>query len=494
MKKYLLQFILSCIVVSGITQEKVAAIDPGKNFSTEDHSIGYYNPFENKFRITLQNGNVFTRFLYDSNFNLADSFSFKSKAISFNYRQNDKYYFLTNIILEGGNYEIYTNGEKIFFREPDFKERKDKIAYEHTIKQTEDDERLLAVFPGRNEIKILSASFDKDKLFLYSWSPSGNIVKSGFDLPESNITDAKQKKEIPKEARIKFRNYLTNLSVQPLKQTTPFGRSGATLYYSNDVVYILLPTPYNLGVYLIRLDLHSNEFKGTNYFVNTLKDNAADNVNFHKSATGILYDTVLIIKNASDRVYEYYFYTINTGKQVKKYSSVSYELKDLIHSEMKQKGSWGSANEEKDIDNYKRFVRKGGTGMIFAASVSADSITITNLALQATTGIEGAILDFAVRMPLAMSGIPSYATALIPSLGISRNKIIYAHSRFSIKDWSLSKSTGVTTILDELLDERNAETISGSSSFFIRKDETWFLGYYSGKSKKIEVYKYDGNK
>ena len=114
MKKYFLQFILSCIVVPGIAQQKIAVIDPGKNFSKDDHAICYYNGYENKFRVTLQNDNVFTRLLYDSNFNLTDSFSFISKVISFNNQQTRRYHFLTEIVLPTGDYEVYANKENIF--------------------------------------------------------------------------------------------------------------------------------------------------------------------------------------------------------------------------------------------------------------------------------------------------------------------------------------------------------------------------------------------
>ena len=493
MKRYLLPFIFYFAVVPAVAQEKIATIDPGNGFYSGDQSAGYYDKYRNEYRINLQNGSYLTRLLYDINFNLADSFSYLANDISFNYTQEKRLYFLTNISPEGENLEVYANQYKVIFVKPDFKEKKDRRIYEHIVKQTEEDERLLAVFPAGKQVKILSVSFNKDKLFIYSWQAGGNITKVDFDLPESNITDPKQKKDIPKTARIKFQDQLGRLSVKPLKQTTLTGYAYKALYYSDDAAYILLHSPYNLGVYLMEFDLVNNRFKGTNYFVNTLKENASDNINLHKNATGILYDSLLIIKNASDRIYEYYFYNIKTGNLLKKHSSSPGELKNLIHSDMKQKGSWASANEEKDIDNYKAFLRKAGRGSIFTAAVSSDSLTITNMAIQQTTGIEGALLGVFVPMPLNMLGIPFYVTAMLPPLGLYRNKIIYAHSRFSVKDLSLSKSTLVTTVLDKLLDNRNAEIISRTSSFLINRDGAYFLGVYSKDSKKIEVYKYDGS-
>ena len=493
MKKSLLQFIFYFAVVSAVAQQKIATIDPGNGFSSQDPATGYYDKYRNQYRINLQNGSYLTRLLYDINFNLADSFSYKVNDISFNYNQDKRLYFLTSISFEDESCEVYANQYKVVFVRSDFAGKKDSRIYEHTIKQTEGDERLLAVFPAGKQIKILSVSLDKDKLFVYSWQAGGNTTKTDFDLPESNITDAKQKKEIPKIARIKFRDQLGRLSVKSLRETTLMGYPYRTLYYSDDAAYILLHSPYNLGVYLMEFDLVNNQFKGTNYFVNTLKDNASDNINLHKNATGILFDSLLIIRNASDRVYEYYFYNIKTGNILKKYSSSPGDLKELIHSEIKQKGSWASGHEEKEIDSYKAFLRKAAAGDIFTAAVSPDSLTITNLAIQQTTGIEGTLLDVFVPMRLNMLGVPSYVTSMLPPLGVYRNKIIYAHSRFSVKDLSLSKSTTVTTVLDRLLDDRNAEIISRASSFVIRKDDAWFLGVYSKDSKKIEVYKYDGN-
>ncbi|HKB43559.1 MAG TPA: hypothetical protein VKC90_04190 [Chitinophagaceae bacterium] len=491
MRKFFIQLALQCIVLSAISQKKIAALNVDKNFQIEDYAKAYYNKYKNSFGIVLQNGNNFTRLMYDGNFNLTDSFSFNANTITFNYNQSNRLKFLTNISLEGENYEAYADREKIVFINPDFKDKIDKIIYEHIMAQTEKDETLLAVFPGRNEIRILSASFRKNKLFLYTWKPDRNIIKASLDLPESNITDEQQKKEIPKIARINFSRYLTNLTVQPIKQTSLLGSRNASLHYSDSIAYIKIATPYNLGVYIMELNLITNQLKGINFFINSLKDNASDNAYQHKNVTSLIYDTLLILKNASDKIFEYYFYDIRTGKQLKKYSSSSNNLNALIHSDLKQKGTWGSANEEKEFDNYKQYLRKGGRGIIVAATVSTDSLTITNLFLQPTSGVAGTLLDFLVPLPLDFAGMPMYITSFMPPLGKFRDKIIYAHSRFSIKDLLPSNSTSVTTALDYLLTDKNSENISLNSSFFINNNESYYLGYYSKDSKKIEIYRYD---
>jgi hypothetical protein len=491
-KRLFLQFSVLGITLSAIGQEKISDVAVSNNFQPGDYAKGYYNQYENNFRVTLQNGNAFTRFLYDSNFNLLDSFSFDTRAITFNYTDLKKLKFLAAITIESGSYEVYAEEKRIVLVKPDFKSKTDKTVYEHSIAQTEKDETLLAVFPGRDVIRILSASFKTDKLLLYTWSPGGAVAKDSFDLPESNITDEKLKKEIPKTARIKFSRSLTNLVIQPLDQTSIMARDDSYLYYSDSLVYIHTGTPYNLGVYVIELNLHTRQFKGTNYLVNTLKDNASDKAYLHKTATGLIYDTLLVVKNGSERVYEFYFYDVRTGVLLKKYSSPPSELKGLIHSDMKQKGSWASANEEKDFDNYKKFLRKGGRGVILAAAVSRDSLTLTNLYLIPTTGIAGSLLDVFVPLPLELAGMPFYASAFIPPVGKSRDKIIYAHSRFSIRDLSPSASTNVTTVFDDLLDDRNAKEISSHSSFLINKKDSYYLGYYSKDSNKIEIYRYHG--
>jgi hypothetical protein len=493
MAKYFIGIVFLCILVPAFSQEKFASIDPSGVFLSADRTVTYYNKYENNFRINLQNGKDFTRLLYDSSFKLTDSFSFSTKDITFNYNHINRAYFLTAASIESGNYEVYSDGNKVFLLQPDFKGKTDRTVYEHLIAQTEKDERLLAVFPGKAEIRILSASYKTDKLFLYTWTPGNPVVKTDFDLPESNITDEKQKKEIPKEGRIRFSRDLTSVVVQPIKETVLYSRRSPYLYYSDDFAYIVVPMPYYLGEYLIELNLKTYQYKGTNYIVNSLKDNASTKVAWHKVTSAAMYDSLLVIKNASERIYEYYFYDIKTGRELKKYSSSPDDLKYLIHSDMKQKGTWVAENGEKDLDNYKKFLRKGSQGMVLVSGVSPDSLTLTSLALVGTTGIAGAFLDLAVGMQLAALGLPTYWSAT-PALDLvtERNKIIFAHSRFSTNGLSPSGSTGVVTMLDKLLDGGSKSAYS-NSSFLVKKKGTYFLGYYSKDTKKIEIVKYYGD-
>jgi len=135
MKRLFLQLTLQYILLSAIGQEKIAALYVSKNFQIEDYTKAYYNQYENSFRITLQNGNEFTRLLYDSSFKLVDSFSFNANTITINSNHSSRLKFLTNISL---NYEAYTDREKIVFIKPDFSfipplgKFRDKIIYAHS--------------------------------------------------------------------------------------------------------------------------------------------------------------------------------------------------------------------------------------------------------------------------------------------------------------------------------------------------------------------------
>jgi hypothetical protein len=314
---------------------------------------------------------------------------------------------------------------------------------------------------------------------------------SSFYLPNSNLSE-KEEKNSPKEVRIKFNKAITNLAIQPLGETTLMDRPGTRLYYDSNVIYLLMDIPYNLGVYLMKLDLAAKTIKGENYFVNTYEDNGSTVISKHKESTCLLLDSLLIIKNSSDKILEYSFFNIKDGSLIRRYSATAQNIEKLAHSGLRQKGTWGSAKEEKKFDSNKKYLRKSSNGIIYIASTGSDSITITNLSLIETTGVGGTLLDVFVPLSLEAHGVPIYLTSLLPPLGPSRDKIIYFHTRFSKKDLQPSLNTNVTTIVDDLLDDKKIENLSAYSSFVVKKNSVYFIGFYSKELQKMEVFKYNG--
>ena len=491
MKKYIFLsvYILQSFLLSA--QEKVAYIKVDAGFTTSDFSVAYYDQYDKKVLVNLLDNKKFTRLRLDTNFNVVDSYSLVKADISLNPRDFDKPRYLSEIVLQEGIYETYSNKKKVQIIKPDFLLKKDSVVFEYAIGQLAKDESLVAVFPGNNKIQILTSSFKSDKLFLTTWSPlTKDPVAVSFYLPHSNLTP-QEEKETANEARIKFNKSITNLSVQPVNETSLMGTGGSRLYYSDTLVYLLLDIPYDQGVYLMTLNLLTQSVKGDNYFVNTYADNSSMVASKHRIASGTLHDSLLIIKNTSDKTLEYYFYNIKNEVLLKKYKVNTDNVETIVNSAVRQKGTWGSSKELKEFDENKKYLRKGGSGLVTIASVAADSITLTNMSLIPTTGIAGTLLDIFVPLQLQSLGVPYYATALLPPLGPSRVKMVYFHSKFSIKDFSPSSNKTVNTAIDNLLDDKRIETLTTNSAFVIKRNNTYYIGFYSKDSKNVEVYKYN---
>ena len=122
-------FILLAIYFLHITflnaQEKIATIRTDSDFSSKDFSIGYYDRFDKKNIINLQNDGQMTRLCLDTNFNLISSYDAFKTDISLKQRKTGKLKYLTDLVLKEGLYEAYYDKNTLKIIKLDFAAKED---------------------------------------------------------------------------------------------------------------------------------------------------------------------------------------------------------------------------------------------------------------------------------------------------------------------------------------------------------------------------------
>ena len=281
-----------------------------------------------------------------------------------------------------------------------------------------------------------------------------------------------------------------NPIVQPMGQTSIHNRPGPQLYYSDSAIFILMHVPFSLGVFTIQIDLKANRISTHNYEINPLLINAGNNNALIMHPAACMADSILVIKNISVNKFEYLFYNAFTHRLLHKWEAKKDNIDLLVHSPIRQKGTWASAKEEKEFSSKEAYFKKGN-GLIYISGLDKDSITVTSLLVHTTTGITGTLLDALVPLPLGISSQSGYyLSLLIPPLGSKREKIFYFHSRFALQQFQPASYGGVRTVMDRMLDYDKNEKLVEDLCFYVRKKGEFCMGSYSKEDKKIHVIRY----
>ena len=69
-----------------------------------------------------------------------------------------------------------------------------------------------------------------------------------------------------------------------------------------------------------------------------------------------------------------------------------------------------------------------------------------------------------------------------------RDKLFYAHSRFSKTTFEVSPAQNITSTPDDLLDNFEKRESNLKSSFLIKKNEKYLVALLNPKTDKIELY------
>ncbi len=471
-------------------QTKIAEISSTDGFTKSNEAAGYYCLRQSNYLINQQIGRTIHRYLYNSNFVLQNSYSFRSEKFTFNRKHTNTPVFASELLLEN-NYEIFSDYNSVLIVQTDFNNSRDSIVYQLDLSTFQKEEKRLAIILFSKGLRVLSYSQKTNKLLLYEWQENGKLNTSEYLLPASSLSPEEIKK-YTKDARIKYKNAFDNMNVSPADATSITGNAGSNaVFYSENRIWLLSRTPYATGYNILELNMESKQLQNSNIMINDMRKNNESGYGAVMTPYAVVSHNLLIIRNSSHSFFEYHIYDINNRTELKKYEARSDDaLRKIMHSDLRQKGTWLSGNDEKKLDNERAFMRKlnNGSGFLAFTDESTDSFTVTTGGLVPTSGLTGLLLSIGTGALGYMANLTIGNYQIVPYLELYRNKIIYCHSRFSKETLESSAGTGVTTTFDTLLDNFEKRDLRSGSSFIMKKDGKFLAAIFNAGINKFELY------
>lgn len=495
-KLIILFFLIKSISNLTNAQTKIAEFSAPGNFEKKDYTVCYYDSLNYEYNLISQSDRTLTRLLLDSSFLRKKEYSYTSSFLSI-IKDKEKFAgFITPLLLEKGSFEVFANKDSIFIIKPNFHLGIDSVFFSHPIKYSVQDESLISIIPGEKYLSILTISKSERKFYLYNINSDKVLEIKHFLLPESNFGDKENKmfaKDAIKLLKINFNTsfkYLIPVNVNESYFIN--SKLDPVLYYSSTAISFPIWMPYDVGICIVNLNLQTQNANVLNFFLNELSYNLNASVLYnYKSLATVIFDSTFVIKNASSKYFSYHFYNLNDGSEIKKFEADNKkEMDKLIHSDFNQQGTWLSKKQSKELKNSKNYVRKSFGSRTFVSGKNPDSITFTNLAYRYTPGIEGTFLEFSTSLVGYAANIHIGRLQIIPYLSSERDKLIYSHSKFSIKTLEPSKGKNVKTFLNNLLDDIDLKEISANSTFLLKKGQSYLLGVFDSKNQKFLVSSY----
>jgi len=489
-KSTYLLVIASLLAATLSGQTKIAEISGIDDFAKSNEAAGYYCPRQSNYQVNQQMGRTIHRCLYDSNFELLQSYSLRSEKFTFNRKQINTAVFAAELLLEN-NYEIFSDYNSVLIVQTDFKNKKDSIVYQLDLSTFQKEEKRLAIIPFSKGLRVLSYSQKKNKLMLYEWQENGTTNTSEYMLPASSLSPEEIKK-YTKEAKIKYKNSFDNMNVSTADATSIISNPGTnSVFYSENRIWLLCQTPNSNGYNILELNTEMKELQNWNIMINDVqKNNSSDYFNF-MTPYAVVFHNYLFLRNSSPTFFEYHIYDVNSRTALKKYGARPDEaLRKIVHSDLRQKGTWLSGQDEKKLDNEKAFLRKlkNGAGLLAFTQESKDSFTVTTGSIVATSGLTGLLVSIGTGALGYMANLSIGNFQIVPYLELYRKKVIYCHSRFSKETLEPSAGTDITTTFDALLDNFEKRDLRSSSSFIMKKDGRFLAAIFNPGIKKFEIY------
>lgn len=491
-KKIVLAFLLLNSSVCPVFSQLFELYIPISANEKDADAVGYFNPHNSTLILEQQSKGIITRMLYDTLFNLKKKYSVPADSISFS-EKSRKPLFLKEYCTAENVYELYANNKGIEIWQLDFETGTEKKAAALALQEHYKDERIIAILPGTDKVSFLTLSPRQEKVFLYNYFPGrGIFLQWDFTLPEHSLTK-EELKERGKFLAAKYPAGLSNLFVSDLKNPSNYQISPANqLLYNDTAIFIILRTPYNAGVHLLQLNLKNGNVSFKNFLINKINpDKTGTPVERIPVATA--YDSLLIIQNSNATMLEYRIYNLNTKELIRKYEAEGdNSLYSIVHSDLKQIGTYGSKDEEKELTNERRFLRRKNKGLLFmkAGKADNDSLLITFGSFVMTEGIGGTFLGFATSSIGFYLFTPIGTFGVVPYLTLSRNKFLFAHSKFSLQTLQPSTANNLTTTIDKIANDKKIDDLERNSSFIIERNEKLYVGIFNKKKGKYEIFTY----
>jgi hypothetical protein len=455
-------------------------------------AVGYFNPHNHTFVLEQQSKGIITRMLYDTLFNLKKKYMVPADSVTFT-KKSRKPLFLKEYCTAENTYEIYANNKGIEIWQLDFETGTEKKTAALALQEHYKDERIIAIVPGIEKVSFLTHSPKQEKVFLYNYFPGKSIfLQRDFALPEQSLTK-EELKERGKFLAVKYPAALSGLLVSDLKNPGNYQISPANqLLYNDTAIFIIIGTPYNAGVHLLQLNRNNGNVSFKNFLINKINPDKIGS-SIEKIPVATAYDSLLIIQNSNAAMLEYNIYNINTKALIKKYRAEDdNSLYSIVHSHLRQIGTYGSKDEEKELTNERRFLRRKNKGALFIKATKADndSMVITFGSFVFTEGIGGTFLSLATSNIGLYLFTPVSAFGVVPYLTLSRNKFLFAHSKFSLQTLQPSLSTNLVTPIDKIANDKKIDDLERNSSFIIDCNKKLYVGIFNKSKDKYEIFTY----
>ncbi len=455
-------------------------------------AVGYFNPHSNMFVLEQQNKGIITRMLYDTLFNLQKKYTVPADSISFS-EKSRKPIFLKEYCTAEHTFEIYANNKGIEIWQLDFEKGTEQKTASLALQEHYKDERIIAILPGSEKVSFLTYSPKQEKLFLYNYFPGKSFfLQRDFTLPEQSLTK-EEIKERGKFLAVKYPGSLGGLFVSDLKNPSNYQVSAANqLLYNDTAIFILLRTPYNAGVHLLQLNRDNGNVSFKNFLINKINPDKI-NTPVEKIPIATAYDSLLIIQNSNAGMLEYSMYHLNTKQLIIKHEAEGdNSLHSLVQSDLRQIGTYGSKDEEKELTNERRFLRRKNKGVLFMKAIKEDndSLLLTFGSFIETEGLSGTLLSLATSNIGVYFYTPIGIFVVVPYLTLSRNKFLFAHSKFSLQTLQPSLAANLTTPIDKIASDKKIDDLERGSSFIIERDKKLYVGVFNKEKDKYEVFIY----
>ena len=504
MKNCCFLFFLLAFCTVGSAQQKIAEIKAPPGFLGSNDAVGYYNKYSHRFVLCQQKGDSLFRTLYDSGFHSISQYSVLNKEITYRQKKKQKKRnFLTDLAAGDQQYEVYRQDKQLYIYKLNFEAGADQLTATITTGGTYADENLLAIMASGGQLRYMTHSKKENILLLYNCNPAdGSTQKVLFNLPKTNLSDAEVQR-YNSEIKLKLAKDMTDFSVSPMDKpnlaSMPLDNH---IFFDDRQAFLMVKMPYNIGYHVMRVLFNEGTITQKNLFINTLQeDYYCGDLDMKKALTVTIIDSMLIVGNNNAVNLQLHFFNAATLAPLASYNvNVTDSIKTIIHSKLKQKGTWGSQKESKELENAELYFRRKNTGHQYI-SVSArkkGKMTITSGSFIETGGTLQLFLTL-TSMAFNVYAIvsPSSFTVFLPDFsellfeGGGRFRYLYTHSEFSMADLKPAGQTNVSNFLDVVNEQLTGKKFNQPSCFFIQQDGTYYVGLFDKLTGFFEVLKYD---
>ncbi len=460
--------------------------------------IGYYDQGNSQVIIDTQKKDSITHHFYNDSFVLQKEYTVLDDDRRLLYAMygpgHRKTYFQKNFSIQKTSFEVYDSGDSMVIYRLDRENAADTKMTGIDFNKNYKDAKLVAIMPGDHGCSFLSVSLKKELLFIYKWNAKTNqVTMLQAMLPGSTLSKEEIKQSYGTYLEISYKYLFYNLSVSDMRKTDIFQFPGLSqLFYNDTCIAIVHKIPNEMGINVFKINATNGIINSKNYFIN--KPPSQTKLNDIAYPVATIYDSLLVIQNWSPNKIAYLFFNFNTEQLItKQQANTSDSLYLLVHSALRQVGTFGSESGEKEVNNERLFIKRMSHGMMFIKPIVArDSLILSFGSFVPTQGVEGLLLNTAsISTGMYVSSFTN--STYIPYYMNERNKFLYAHSKFSLDALKPSQAKNIKTYLDDFIADKKMKEVNDDNSILIASTDKIYIGIYKRPGRTLDVSVYQGH-